>query len=431
MHPFVRLIGIMGVFFLATVGWLILGAVTGSRTNDQRGALEGRVADLWGNPETQAAPSFELHWAEQETKTEQVIDATGHTTTKKTVESVPHVQAVDPIRSRIAVDLHLDQRRKGLLWFPLYDVAFRGAWTYRYTEELARDLRVALTLPDKAGVYDDFHFIVDGVDLAPRLRPTDGVVATFLPVKTGQTVVLEVSYRSRGRQEWIYRPTHQVGQVEDFTLTMTTDFRDIDFPKLTMSPSQTNAKGKGYELQWAFSRLVSGYGIGMTMPAHVQPGELAAQMSFSAPISLGLFLVFIYVITLLRRIELHPMNFLFVAAAFFSYNLLFGYTADRLPVEMAFVLSSAVSVGLVTSYLRLVVGPRFAWIEAGPAQLVYQVGFSLAHFYEGYTGLSITVLVIITLFVLMQLTGRLSWGAAFARAKIPASELWTPRDAAR
>jgi hypothetical protein len=35
MFPFLRLVGIMGVFMMATVGWLILGAVTGSRTNAQ------------------------------------------------------------------------------------------------------------------------------------------------------------------------------------------------------------------------------------------------------------------------------------------------------------------------------------------------------------------------------------------------------------
>jgi inner membrane protein involved in colicin E2 resistance len=416
MHPIVRLVGIMGVFMLAAVAWVILGAVTGSRTNDQKGALEGRVADLWGSPQTQSAPSFELHWIEQETKTEQVTDATGHTVTKKTTETVPRTKMVDPIRSRLAVDLHLDQRRKGLLWFPLYDVFFRGTWTYRHADELARDLRVALALPDKAGIYDDFRFIVDGVDLAPQLRPTEGTIAALLPMKPEQSIVLEVSYRSRGMQEWTYRPTRDVGQIEDFALTMKTNFRDIDFPKLAMSPSKTNREGSGYELEWTFSRLVSGYGIGMVMPVRVQPGELAAAMSFSAPISLGLFLVFTYVITLIRRIALHPMNFLFVAAAFFSFNLLFGYTADRLPIETAFLLSSVVSVGLVTSYLRLVVGTRFALLEAGLAQLVYQVGFSLAHFYEGYTGLSITVLVILTLFLLMQLTGRLSWSMALAKA---------------
>src|SRR5260221_10888545 len=150
--------------------------------------------------------------------------------------------------------------------------------------------------------------------------------------------------------EWTYRPTTEVGQIEDFQLKMTTDFSDIDFPKLTMSPSNKTRKASGYELDWTFSRLVAGYGIGMVMPSRVQPGELAARMSFSAPISLGLFLVFIYVITLLRRIEIHPINFLFVAAAFFSFNLLFGYTPDPLPVPAALLFSSLLSFGLVVSY---------------------------------------------------------------------------------
>jgi inner membrane protein involved in colicin E2 resistance len=415
MHPIVRLVGIMCVFMLATVGWLILGAVTGSRTSEQKGALEGRVADLWGSPQTQTAPNFELHWTEQETKTELVSDGAGRTSTKTTVETVARMKAVDPSRSRIFVDLHLDQRRKGLLWFPLYDVAFRGAWTYQHSEDVARDLQLAFALPDKSGIYDEFRFVVDGVDFTPKVRAADGVVATTLPVKPGQSLVFEVSYRSRGMQEWTYRPTNQVGQVEDFQLKMNTDFRSIDFPKLTMSPSERIEKGSGCELEWKFARLVSGYGIGMVMPSRVQPGNLAAQMSFAAPISLGLFLVVIYVIALVRGIALHPMNLLFVAAAFFSFNLLFGYTADRLPIEKAFLLASAVSLGLVASYMRLVVGLRFAIAYAGLAQLVYQVGFSLAYFYEGYTGLSVTIVVILTLFLLMQLTGRLSWSTAFSR----------------
>ena len=73
------------------------------------------------------------------------------------------------------------------------------------------------------------------------------------------------------------------------------------------------------------------------------------------------------------------------------------------------------SVLLVASYLRLVVGARFALVEAGLAQLVYQVGFGVAHFRDGTTGLTITVLGIGTLFALMQLTGRVDWSTAFSR----------------
>jgi inner membrane protein involved in colicin E2 resistance len=137
-------------------------------------------------------------------------------------------------------------------------------------------------------------------------------------------------------------------------------------------------------------------------------------MSFSAPISLGFFMVWIFVIGVLKRVEVHPVNHLFLAAAFFAFHLLFGYLADHLAVEWTFAISAAVSVLLVTTYLRLVVGARFAFLEAGLAQILYLVGFSLAHFWEGYTGLTVTVLGILTLFLLMQLTGRIRWAEVLA-----------------
>ena len=74
---------------------------------------------------------------------------------------------------------------------------------------------------------------------------------------------------------------------------------------------------------------------------------------------------------------------------------------------------------LVVSYLRLVVDSRFAFGPATAAQLIYLIGFSLAHFWEGFTGLTVTVLSIVTLFVLMQLTGRVNWEAEFNKARRP------------
>ena len=41
--------------------------------------------------------------------------------------------------------------------------------------------------------------------------------------------------------------------------------------------------------------------------------------------------------------------------------------------------------------------------------------FSYAFFFEGYTGLTVTVGAVLTLFVLMQLTARVDWGAVFAK----------------
>lgn len=71
----------------------------------------------------------------------------------------------------------------------------------------------------------------------------------------------------------------------------------------------------------------------------------------------------------------------------------------RVDIHAAFAVSAATSLFLVVSYLRLVAGSRFALAQAGAAQLVFLVLFSYAFFF---------------LYVLMQLTARVSWEDVFA-----------------
>jgi len=108
------------------------------------------------------------------------------------------------------------------------------------------------------------------------------------------------------------------------------------------------------------------------------------------------------------------MNYFFLACAFFAFHLLLAYLVDHISIHLAFVIASVTSVFLLVSYLRLVVGMRFAAVEAGLAQFVYLVLFSYAFFFTGFTGLAITIGAIITLFIAMQLTGRVNWSEKFA-----------------
>ena len=112
------------------------------------------------------------------------------------------------------------------------------------------------------------------------------------------------------------------------------------------------------------------------MPEKLQPGPLAGQISFFAPVSLFFFFFLMFIITALRGIDLHPMNYFFLATAFFAFHLLLAYLVDHMSIHAAMVISSVVSIILVVSYLRLVVGMRFAALEAGTAQLIYLVLFS-------------------------------------------------------
>src|SRR5690606_34296244 len=104
----------------------------------------------------------------------------------------------------------------------------------------------------------------------------------------------------------------------------------------------------------------------------------------------------------------------FISAAFFAFHLLLAYLVDHVAMAWSFVIASAVSVALVVSYVRGVTGAGFAFRQAGVAQVVFLVLFSFAFFFEGYTGLTITVGAVLTLFVMMQLTARVDWAAVMA-----------------
>ena len=64
----------------------------------------------------------------------------------------------------------------------------------------------------------------------------------------------------------------------------------------------------------------------MTMPQKLQPGPLAGEMSYAAPVSLFFFFFLMFIITTLRNIDLHPMNYFFLATAFFAFHLLLAYS---------------------------------------------------------------------------------------------------------
>src|SRR5439155_4923243 len=98
----------------------------------------------------------------------------------------------------------------------------------------------------------------------------------------------------------------------------------------------------GWNLTWAYSDLVSGFQISMTMPEKLQPGPLAGEISYFAPVSLFFFFFLIFIITTLRNIDLHPLTYFFLAAAFFAFHLLLAYLVDHISIHAAMIVSSVV-----------------------------------------------------------------------------------------
>ena len=112
------------------------------------------------------------------------------------------------------------------------------------------------------------------------------------------------------------------------------------------------------------------------------------------------------------------MNYFFLAAGCFAFQLLFAYLVDLIPIALAFAISAVVSLALVSGYLFAAVERRFAQLGV-VAQFGYMALFSYSFFFEGLTGLTITVGAIITLALLMITTAKVNWVDKFTSKPAP------------
>ena len=408
-----RIIAITLIFLFTSVAWAILGATLFARTYDSGAMSADRVESTWGTRQNQAPPTASYKTT---TTTQQAAIENG-TQIIRTINE-DHLTELPLESSKIDVDLDLQHRQKGLLWYSTYKVNFAGVYGFRNTSDKEQTVNFKFPFPTTQAIYDNLIFTVDGnnVPLTNELN----TATTTVKVAAGATAQLAITYTSQGLNEWRYNfGSNNVAQVRDFNLRMKTNFSDIDFPDNTLSPSEKHEFNNGWELTWSYKNLLSGYQIAMIMPEKLQPGPLAGRISLFAPVSLFFFFFLMLIITTMRGIDLHPMNYFFIAASFFAFHLLLAYLVDHISIHAAFAISALVSVFLVVSYLRLVVGIGFASREAALAQIIYLVLFSYAFFLKGFTGLAITIGSILTLFVVMQVTGRMRWAERFG-AKSPA-----------
>jgi len=402
-----RIFAIVFIYGCTALGWIFLGGAVTVRTENQDRKLRSQVGQLWGTVQRQDAP-------EATYRIEEFVPVTKQVGAGEIVENRMRKRSVEiPLTaSDIDVSLALKHRRKGLLWYATYAVAFDGVYTLQNTTGAEREVTFSFPFPAQGSIYDDFRFQVDGEEL-PGVRFDEGSASGTFSVEAGGARRIRIAYRSQGIDEWWYGFGSDVRQVKDYRLTVRTDFSDIDFPANGISPTKKERSTEGWTLDWEYANLLSGVQIGVTMPQKLNPGPWVSRVTFFAPVSLFLFFFLLFIVTVRKEVRLHPMHYFFLAAAFFSFHLLLAYMVDHFPILPSFAVCSAVSIFLVVSYLRIVAGGRFAFFEAGLSQFVYLVLFSCTFFLERFTGLTITVLCILTLFAVMQYTARVDWDKTF------------------
>jgi hypothetical protein len=387
-----RLIAIALIVGCTSFAWFLLAGALQLRTASSESRLSPEVAQNWGPELKQEHPQlFYLSPTDAHTRRE-----------------------LQPEQTQIAVQLSYEPKRKGLLWHRTYFANFTGEYRVRNPLPIAQTIYVAFRFPSAEARYDQFtlrfgHKVTDKA-------PNNGEIHESLMIPPGAEVPLKVTYRAAGTGSWSYL-FNKTRRVKNLHLAMTTDFREINVPAGAESPTTRDVDGAGWRLNWDYTDVIGANAIAMDMPAVTNPGEVAKRMTCFAPVSLLFYFSVLVILSMARGVQLHPMNYFLLAAGCFAFQLLFAYLVDLLPLLPSFLVSAAVSVTLVNGYLWRAAGRSFAQLSA-VAQTAYMVLFSYSFFFEGLTGITITIGAIITLALLMAFTARINWSRAF-QAPLP------------
>lgn len=403
-----KIIAIGFIFGCTCIAWMILGATNSARTDSSFSSLKAAVQNLYGGQLIISAPKY---YRKILRVREDIVDG-------KTVASEYFEYKYAEIeKSDIRIDVSLDPRKKGNLWFPTFKAKFTGDYVFAPGEDrVAGDRFLYSTLDSSDSVYDNVSLALNGkpvTDVIPLIRKQE------IPLEPGADglVRVSVSYDVSGMEELSYFLTPEpddIAQINDFSLVIATDFDTYDFPSNMMSPTEKREAAAGYELEWKFDKSITGKDIGLTIPNKLNPGEIVTRVSFFAPVSLLFFFIVIFMLSIVFGVKLHPMHFFFLAATFFSFHLMFSYFSDQWNIYGSFAVAALVSLFLTVSYLARFTPKKIAYVYAPATQLVYLVVFSFSFFFDGMTGIIVTVCSVVTLFILMQVTVKIDWDETFS-----------------
>ncbi|MBC8185222.1 inner membrane CreD family protein [candidate division KSB1 bacterium] len=406
-----KLLAIAIIYILTFTAWMILGVSNLSRTDKSFRTLKNEVISLYGDALIINAPEC---YSKIKKYKQEIIDG------KKINKEYFETENYELSKSDIEININLDQRKKGNLWFPTFKAKFNGSYEFKVKntkEDKNRKYYIYTTLGSSNSIYNNIRLSINEKKVSnviPLIRKKE---MEIIPSQDG-IVNLAISYECTGMEDLMYYISpnpNDIIQINDFTLKIITDFKNYDFPSSMMSPTEKREIEKGYELFWRLNKSVTGKDIGITIPNKLNPGAIVSRVTFFAPVSLLFFFIVLFVISILLNVNIHPMNYFFLAATFFSFHLMYSYFSDHLNIYLTFVIASFVSLVLTISYLRVFTPKKLSYIYAPLTQSIYLIIFSYSFFFKGMTGVIVTICSVITLFILMQITAKVNWENIFSK----------------
>ena len=283
-----RILAIAFIFVCTSIAWVVLGATIFTRTQGSDQRLKGRVGSTWGTSQQQRAPVAFIEKIETRTvetparRTPPGEPVPMSSTSGDRTETVRTRVPLALDQTRAGVVINLEHRRKGLLWYSTYKVAFDGQYVVKNPTQIPQTIYVEFKFPAADTRYDSFS-LKFGENLSDK-TPENGILRESVLLAPGAETPLAVTYAATGINQWTYS-LKDAKRVKNLSLAMTTNFREINIPPGAESPSSRTFNGDAATLRWDYTDVIGANAIAMDMPAVTNPGYVAGRMTFFAPVS--------------------------------------------------------------------------------------------------------------------------------------------------
>jgi hypothetical protein len=300
------------------------------------------VQTIWGAEQEQGELQMANFWEEEVTERFEPEDVTKPAVLRK--KTVRHDITANPfVSARHEVTLKQNPRKKGSALYGGYETVCHFTW--RLKNPADRDLKSVLKfpLPASGSMYDDLSATLNGQDVLPQMQLKDAALILPRDLKSGETLDLAISFKSRGMSFW-YLQVKESREIRDFALTLSLPDLPkarLNYPEGCMTPTDIQpAQGTlGCVLTYRLDHAISNKGMGIALPTLPQPGEVTNAVL--AEVERGWLLIFAMLtlgLTLAGTSHAALLSICFGAATACIYGLLGDFSDLRLGFGGAEVL---------------------------------------------------------------------------------------------
>lgn len=391
---------LLGFIIISSIISALIGFRLDSRHEQTYHKNLRSVQEIWGGAITQKPPVFSYSAKVREEFEE---PKTGRLAYRFRDQQI----AMNFLSQKLRLKILKNIRQKGLLQYAGYDLYFVGEYEISNSLKESRLFSFTFPLPENAGNVTDIQVLLNDKPFMDDSSYADNIDFEGV-LRPGEKNTFTISYKAQGTGSFIYNMNKQL-QIKKFSVQMDTDFTDYLIPDRAMAPHKINEDQNLTRLTFEASDIITGQNIALVFQIPGNYGAYTSKLFFYAPIALFLFMGFLLLFSLSKKMELHLMHHLFLLTGFFIFYLLSSYLFSYLHFIPAILVSLGVSSGIVLYYAFLLKKDKTLPKIVTGGLLLFQWLFSFAFFIPEHTGLFITIAAIGAFVALLKGSAQVDW----------------------